>query len=251
MNNKKNSVPALECAMQILAALAEGPADSSSLGLARQLEISQSTCYRILKTLQAADWITPDEQGGYRFSLGLLPFVKPLMGIERVVAALGPVMRELSRTTGLTVKCSVRQGLEQVTIARVESSQPLAVSSPVGSRFPVVLGASGACLLARLEPVALDALIRHADQQKLWDRESAEELRQRIASCLRDGYCENIGHHPQGIDTISAPLPVGGESYALTLIGLRGDFAGSRRAARRLALQNAVASSARKLEHTP
>ncbi len=235
--------------MRILTALSEYPGDSSSLGLARQLDISQSTCYRILKTLQAADWITPDGQGGYRFSLGLLPYVKPLMGLERVVDALTPVMKELSRSTGLTVKCSVRQGLEQVTIARVESSQPMAVSSPVGARFPVVLGASGACLLSRLNPAALEVLIRHADQHALWSGESANELRHRIESCRRSGLCENIGRHPQGIDTISAPLHLGGESYALTLIGLRGDFAGGRRAACRLALQKAVASSARKLEH--
>ena len=247
----KNTVPALEYAVQILKALADHPEDSSSLGLARQLGISQSTCYRILKTLQVADWITPDAQGGYRFSLGLLPFVKPLMGLERAVDGLAPFMKELSRATGLTVKCSVRQGLEQVTIARVESTKPLAVSSPVGARFPVVLGASGACLLSKLAPAALGTLIRHADQQALWGHESADDLRARLAACRRDGLSENIGRHPQGIDTISAPLTLAGEVYALTLVGLRGDFAGGKRATLRRALRAAVKAAARKLDDAP
>ena len=248
MNNKSNSVPALEGAIRILAALAEGSGDATSLGLARRLNLSQSTCYRILKTLEAADWIRADERGGYRFSLGLLPFVKPLAGLERTVSALDPLLRGLARETGLTAKCSIRQGAEQVTLTRIESPRPLAVSSPVGVRYPVVLGASGACLLSRVPPADLLALMRHADQHKLWGHERPGDLRERIAACRRDGLCENIGSHPQGIDALSAPLLTGGEAYALTLVGLRGDFSGRRRMALRRALLSAAKAAARLVE---
>ena len=112
----------------------------------------------------------------------------------------------------------------------------------------MVLGASGASLLCRLSPAELAVLIRHADQQGLWGHESADDLRARIAACRRDGLCENIGEHPQGIDTLSAPLPLGGEVYALTLVGLRGDFAGRQRAVLRRALRTAVKAAARKLD---
>lgn len=240
MNNKSNNVPALEGAIRILAALAEDPGDATSLGLARRLKLSQSTCYRILKTLEEADWIRPDEGGGYRFSLGLLPYVKPLVGIERTVSTLEPVLRELARETGLTAKCSIRQGAEQVTLTRIESPRPLAVSSPVGARYPVVLGASGACLLSRHDARALSLLVCQADREQLWGHETEDDLRRRLVACHRDGLCENIGRHPQGIDTLSAPLYVEGDVYALTLVGLRGDFEPRRRNVLRRALLDAV-----------
>jgi len=97
-------VPSLDRAIRIMQALAEG-GPSSSLGLSRQLGISQSSCYRILQTLEDADWIRPGN-GGYVFSRGLLPFLKPLMHIENVIAAVRADMDTLARTTGLSAKLS-------------------------------------------------------------------------------------------------------------------------------------------------
>ena len=233
-----NTIPSLARAIRVMNALAEG-GEFSSLGLAKRLGISQSTCYRILQTLEDADWIRA-ENGGYAFSRGLLPFVKPLMDVENLVTALRPDMESLAQSTGLTVKLSRRQGAEQVTIARVQSPRPIALSSTVGARFPVVLGASGACLLSVLDDDAVDRLVEDADERQRWEHESADELRQRIAACRARGICENIGNHPQGIDTISALLTCRLGAFALTLVGLRGDFKGSRRTdCRRLLLETA------------
>lgn len=247
MKRSRHAVPALESAIRLLEVLARRPEDPSSRQLARQIGISQSMCYRILKTLEAADWIAP-EQDGYRFSLGLRPYVKPLLGLERLLETFQPAWRELARATGLTVKCSMRQGADQVTVARFESPRPLAVSSPVGARYPVVLGASGACLLSRHDARALSALVNQADRERWWGHETEDDLRRRLVACHRDGLCENIGRHPQGIDTLSAPLFMDGEVYALTLVGLRGDFEPRRRNVLRRALLDAVQAAARKME---
>lgn len=222
-----HSVPSLSRAIRIMNAIAEGGA-TSSLGLSRRLGISQSTCYRILQTLESADWIRP-EQNGYVFSRGLLPFLEPLMGLERAVEALRADLQSLSRTTGLSVKLSQRQGVEQVTVGRAESPRPIAPTSSVGARFPVVLGASGACLLSFLEDDAVDRILRDADERSLWEHDSVDELRRRIAACRAEGICENIGSHPQGIDTMSSPLETAAGPLALTLVGLRGDFDGENR----------------------
>lgn len=242
-----NTVPALERAIRLMQALANG-GESTSLGLARQLGISQSSCYRILQTLVAADWIQPDAADGYVFSHGLLPFVKSLVGHERIAAALQPDLAELAQATGLSVKLSRCQGTEQITLARAESPRPMGVTSPVGARYPVVLGASGACLLSALSAAAIARQIAYADHANLWGHESATELRARLATCRRAGYCHNFGSHPQGIDTLSVPLITAHEGYALTLVGLRGDFAGARLVNYRRRLVHAAAAARVKLE---
>jgi DNA-binding IclR family transcriptional regulator len=231
--HKKNTTliaPSVKRAVQLMQALAEG-GEHTSLGLSRKLRISQSSCYRILKTLEQADWIRMDGQKRYVFSRGLRPFVMPLLEEERLLARVQAVLDRLAAELELSVKCSVREGPDQVTLARAESPRPLAVSSPVGARFPVVTGASGACLLYPLKPTALHEIVEDARKRERWGYENEALLKKRLARLRRTGMCENIGMHPQGIDSISVPLSLANEHYALTLIGLRGDFDEPRRRA--------------------
>lgn len=242
-----NTVPSLERAMLVMHALAAG-GETTSLGLSRRLGISQSSCYRILRTLEAGDWIRTDARGEYIFAVGLMPFVQPLLGIQRAIACLRPAMEELSRTAGVTVKLSAREGVEQVTVTRVEAQRHLSVTSPVGTRSPVVLGASGACLLVALDEAAVSQQIAYADRESLWEHESADMLRGRMEACRKNGVCDNIGVHPQGIDTLSAPLVSASRPLALTMVGLRGDFDGARLSMSRRLLLAAVSKARPKLE---
>ncbi len=223
----RHHIPALTRTAQVLHALAgrEGPATSS--GLARETGMSQSSCYRILQTLEGLHWIRSDGEGGYDLDEGLLDIVRPLLGPERLAEAARPHMRTLVDATALTAKLSLRRGGQQVTIARIESPRPLSVTGRVGSRFPVVLGASGAALLSLLDDDAVERIIEAtpADQ---WLNDSPAILRRHIAECRRKGVCSNIGHHPQGIDTVAAAFKSDVGEAVITLVGLRGDFEGKR-----------------------
>jgi DNA-binding IclR family transcriptional regulator len=246
-----HAVPALEKAIRILGILATDGGAGGSTAIAQRLGISQSTCYRTLQTLEAADWIRLTDDGRYVFSLGMLPFVRPLQGLDRVITVLRPTMERLAETTGLSAKLSARQGFDQVTLARVESSRPLGVTSRVGARFPVIVGASGACLLCGLADAEVDRVIDQADRSKLWDHDDADTLRRRIAACRRDGVCDNLGTHPQGIDTFSAPIASTQAQLALTLIGLRGDLDGALGATARNLLRTAARAATALLEAAP
>ncbi len=245
-----NTIPSIHRVVKVMQSLAAG-GETTSLGLARRLGISQSSCYRILRTLEAANWICREAGGQYVFASGLMPFVKPLVGIERAVDCLRSDMESLSLKAGLTVKLSVREGVEQVTVARVECHRPLSATSPIGTRFPVVLGASGACLLSGVDRASLAQLIEHADKQRLWGHDSKDLLLARLKCCRKSGHCENIGSHPQGIDTVSAPLATSSRTMALTLVGLRGDFDGKRLSQCRRLLLATVAAVKPKLKALP
>jgi DNA-binding IclR family transcriptional regulator len=134
-------------------------------------------------------------------------------------------LRVLVEQTGLTANLSVREGEDQVTLARAESDQPYALSAPVGSRYPVVLGASGACLLSALPARQVREMIDQAPK-KAWRIEKPKHLRDMIKQVQQQGSCQNIGIHPQGIETISAPVRSEAEGVvaAVTLVGLRGEL---------------------------
>ncbi len=240
-----NRIPAIERMAGVLRALAHRRDNATSVGLARETGISQSSCYRILQTLEDLHWIRPVGESGYELDEGLLDIVRPLLGPEHLAEAARPILRKLAGDTGLTAKLSLRRGNEQVTIARIESPRPLAVTGRVGSRYPVVLGASGAALLSLMNDDAIERIIAATPDDE-WFNESPVILRRHIEACRCKGGCANIGHHPQGIDTVAAPFMSAFGEAALTLVGLRGDFEGTRLALCTRAVKGAARAMAAK-----
>lgn len=227
-NTSPHSIPALTKTAAVLQALASGTASNSSSGLARHLNISQSSCYRILQTLTEMDWIQSDGDGGYEISRGLLDLVRPLLGTQKLADIAMPSLQRLVQITNLTAKLSVLRGSEQVTVARVESTRPLSLTAHVGSHFPAVLGASGATLLSFLDDRKVAAIIAASFSEE-WAEEDAADLYRRRADCQRDRVCFNLKDHPQGINTVSVPIEVPYGPASVTLIGLPGDFDGEHR----------------------
>ncbi len=218
-------IPVLAKAVRLLRALAEGAGAGSMNSLARRLDIAPATCFRILRTLQNADWIRPREGGGFELSLGLLPLVEPLVGVHRLADALCEPLAQLARETELSVKLSIRQAHAQLVIHRAESPRRFAVTGRIGARFSVLTGSSGAALLVDRGDEHIRSMIDAADDS-VWREQPAAEVWRRIRQCRRTGLCSSIGVHPQGIDTISAPLrgAKGGVLAAVTVMGLRGDL---------------------------
>ncbi|MEO0531126.1 MAG: IclR family transcriptional regulator C-terminal domain-containing protein, partial [Planctomycetota bacterium] len=199
----------------------------------------QATCYRILKTLERADWIRRNEDDGYDLSAGLLPIAKRLVDVERSARAVQPLLQQLAEDHSLTAKLSLRLGIEQTTLAVAQPRQAFNVAAPVGSRYPVVWGASGAALLSQLTDEQIDELIESVPASD-WGHEQAQDLWERIQRVRKKGVCDNIGLHPKGIDTIAAPIASWAAPCAITLIGLRGDITTSRLSKLRAALVDAA-----------
>ncbi|MDQ8181598.1 IclR family transcriptional regulator [Pelagicoccus sp. SDUM812005] len=220
--NKPN-VPAVENAIRILHEIAEKSGETTSSALARRLGASQPTTYRILKTLESADWIRADESGGYRLSIGMLPLLTHLDDFTRYRRIAQPILDGLSRSLELTVKFSLRQGLEQIIVATSHPRKPFSVSVPLGGRFPIVWGSPGACLLAGLSKKEIDLLIERIPEDS-WKHETPKALKKRLQELHKTGSCKSIGEHYLSIDTVSVKLDTDSTPSALTLVALRGEL---------------------------
>lgn len=225
MNKQPNQIPALKRAATVLSVLGKGAVPPTSAALARATGLSQSSCYRTLKTLESLGWIRQGMAGRFELGEDLLKIVRPLMKPDQLAAAAHPHLEALVQQTELTAKLSLRRGKEQLTLARVESPRPTAVSVRVHVSRAVVLGASGGALLSGLDDDAIEEMIRGASAAA-WEGNTPDGVRQRVADCRTFGYCKNIGMHPQGIDGIAAPISTAIGDAAVTLVGLRGDLDG-------------------------
>jgi DNA-binding IclR family transcriptional regulator len=217
-----SQVPAVQKAVAILRLIAEGRASTSSTALARRLNASQSTCYRILKTLEAEGLIQPHE-GGYKLATGLLPLVRPLTDLRQIVEQAQPILDALADRTDMTAKLCVRQNSDQVAIAVAQPLVPLGILAPVGVSYSVVRAAAGAVLLAGEKDEEIEQIIRQMPENA-WQFETPDDLWARIRQCRETGIIENIGTHPRGIDAIACPVETRLGRVALTLICPRGEL---------------------------
>lgn len=225
----KNTIPAVDSATRLVEVLSLDAGAHTVTELAERLDISVTTCFRILHTLENADWIYRSPQGGYHLSAGLIRLLTPVYRYQLLVGSLKPHLAALSEATQRSVKISVRQGDEAVTIHRVEFPHPYSLTSRVGARFALPYGSSGTALLLDFSDKELDALLKRAPA-KVWQHQAREDFFRRLEECRSLGHCRDFGGFHPSIYTLSAPVRNAARRVecSVTLLGLHEDFMDER-----------------------
>ncbi len=133
-----------------------------SLGeVAVELGMSKSTAHRLLVTLRRRGFVRllPD---GHNYTIGIKSFEVGATFINQT--SLRSVsfheMETLSEITQETIHLVTLEGMEIVYIEKINSPRPYSLDTRVGSRSPAHCTAAGKAILAFLEPVALDRLLK-------------------------------------------------------------------------------------------
>jgi len=220
-----HAVPVLRKAIRLLEAIAEGHKDTTTKSLAATLKIAPSTCYRIIQTYLAAGWLRQGARGSFELSFGLVQLLQPLLRHELLVESVREPLGHLARSTGLSVKLSIRQGDGAITLFVVNSPKDTAITSRVGSFFSLALGSSGAIFLAPLSDQEVKRVLDAAPAD-VWRCQQRAAVLQRIREARRLGYCFDNGSYQKHIHTVSAPLHDSKRQVigVITLLGLPTDF---------------------------
>lgn len=219
-----HTIPAVEKTVAIVTRLGERVDGMTQAELAAELDVTPSSCYRILQTLLAAAWVRKDGGNRYLLAPALLRLTRRLQDPLLRFRPLQAVLDELAQASGLSCKLSIREGDRQRALLRAESPRPLAVSGRIGLVFPLAEGSVGAALLAQASPEEA-ARFGRACGEELGAPEAEALLRDGIAAIRRSGSCFNRGQNRWKIDALSAPVTEAGEVVAaLTLLGYDEDF---------------------------
>jgi DNA-binding IclR family transcriptional regulator len=227
-----HTVPVLHKAFRVFEAVARSSGDCTTKSLAHSLGIAQSTCYRILQSYVAAGWLRARESGTFELSFGLVPLLRPLLRHEVLIETVKEPMTQLAKTTGLTVKLTIRQGNDAVTIFSAQSPRPHAISSRVGATVSIAIGSSGAAFMGHLADTDVERVLNTAPQEA-WNFQKRDAVLKRVREGRKQGHFVDGGSYQPNIHTISAPIfshgrePIG----VITLIGFPQDFAGAAKAA--------------------
>lgn len=129
--------------------------------LARALELPKSSVQRSLRTLHTAGWIRPAGGGITRWAVTTkaLYVGRHATGELSLRDVAVPVMEDLRRRSEETVHLTIPEGGRVVLIERLETSQPVRITLPLGTVLPLHASANGKAVLAAGGPEAVDRLL--------------------------------------------------------------------------------------------
>jgi IclR family acetate operon transcriptional repressor len=209
-------------ALAVLRALRLAEGELGVAEIARSVGLPASTVHRILRTLVVAGYVVQNA-ASERYHLGREAY---LLG-RAVADSLGfdaalPLLEELAADTGESVNLVVRDRSEGLVVLRIESSQPLRFTQPVGTRIPLHCTSSGKVLLAYTDDPegdvrSLGTLERFTPATIT----SPERLLAELIAIRRRNYSVNRAERIPGVCGVAAPV-LGADGTAIAALAVQG-----------------------------
>jgi len=175
------SAPAAACAAEVLHALRTSDGPVTLAQLERQLPRSKSLIFRVLRELEAREFVMRDHAGGFRLGIEAFEMATAYLGQWAFADVVRQTLRQLADETGDTVNLGVLRDAEVLYLMKVPGASSYVTVSRVGGRVPANCVAIGKALLAELSDTAIAARLRDplpqmTDQSVQTLRDLMEEL---------------------------------------------------------------------------
>src|SRR5512139_512725 len=203
------SAQSVQKAFKILQAISE---TSNGLGisdLSKKLKIGKSTVHGITMALEEMSVLIRDPfYKRYTVGYGLLELCRTAYGkIELKEIARKP-MEKLMEKVGETVFLGVLNGDHVTILDMVESRNEMKITSPPGTRLPLLTGATGRALLSQIERekskemIQKKGLVRYTSKTVIDQRQFLRD----VEKVKEQGFAVDDEEYIPGVRAIAAPL---------------------------------------------
>lgn len=199
----------LDKALGVLELFSEQRPEWTVTDVSRTLQIPFATTHRIMRSLEAHDFIQRGTSRRYRLAEGAVRLGRRAESALDLTARLAPALQRLWRDTDETSMIADldERRLQARCIDRIEGNYHLRLSHDVGSLFPLHASAAGKALLAHLgddifNHVTASSLAR-CTERTLTD---VERLRDDLAGVRERGYAFDNGELLEGAWGMAAPV---------------------------------------------
>jgi len=201
--------PIIAKAFQILELIAKKDKRMTLSDLSRELGINKSTVHGIAHALERAGAIVRDNTTR-RYALGMTLFELAKAGSVRIDLKdiAHPIMEDLMKSTLQSVFLGIRSGEHVSIIDIVESTQALKITSPIGTRVPLLAGAIGKAFLASMEESQAISLIRVLGLRRFTEKsitDSGLYMKQVAEACV-SGYGLDDEEYIQGVRAVASVI---------------------------------------------
>ncbi|MCJ7747198.1 MAG: IclR family transcriptional regulator [Desulfobacterales bacterium] len=203
------SAPSVKKAFKILYAITEASNGLGISDLSKKLKIGKSTVHGITSALEEMGVLVRDPlYKTYTLGYSLIELCRTAyMKIELKDLARKP-MEKLMEKVGETIFLGVLNGDHVTIVDTVESRNEMKITSPPGTRLPLLAGATGRVLLSQIEKekakeiIQKKGLVRYTSKTVTDQRQFLRE----IEKAKKQGYAVDDEEYISGVRAVAAPL---------------------------------------------
>ena len=203
------SAPSVKKAFKILHTVADSPNGLGVSELAKGLKIGKSTVHGITSALEEMGILVRDPvHKKYNVGYTLLELRKKAYAKMELRDVARIPMEKLMEKVGETVFLGVLNGDHVTIVDTVESRNEMKITSPPGTRLPLLAGATGRVLLSQIEKgktkeiIQKKGLVRYTSKTVTDDRQFLRE----IEKAKKQGYAVDDEEYIAGVRAVAAPL---------------------------------------------
>jgi len=203
------SAPSVKKAFKILNAISDASNGLGISDLSKQLKIGKSTVHGITSALEEMGVLVRDPlHKKYDLGYTLLELKKKAYGKMELRDAARIPMEKLMEEIGETVFLGVLNGDHVTILDMVESHHEMKITSPPGTRLPIIAGATGKVFLSQFEEKKAKEVIQKMGLVRFTSKSIIDRRRffKEIKETKKKGYAIDDEEYMLGVKAIAAPL---------------------------------------------
>jgi DNA-binding IclR family transcriptional regulator len=207
--SKRYNIRVLDRAFRVLDHLSDG-VPRTLTGLSKELDISSSTVFRLLATLESHNYVAKDDNSGeYRLGLACLELARAYYEANDIRKNAAPFLEGLRDATSETVHLGILDEMDVVYLEKLPGLHAIGLmSSRVGGRAPAYCTGLGKALLSHINLEEIKAFYRQHGLQSFTERTivDLDRLGEHLAKVKERGYALDQGEHEGEVRCVAAPI---------------------------------------------
>ena len=205
---KKYWVPALEKANDIIQLIAEHPEQLKLTDLCKRLEISKSSMFSLLQTMEALNWITRNSYDA--FTLGMHYGLMGNFYFQQydLIDAFRREAPSYMRMVNESIQLARLEGADTFYLAKESAPSPVQMVSGPGTRMPAYATGLGKMLLSGLSDEQIELLYPNDSLISLtpFTIRTRQDLINQLPAIRQQGSALDLQEGVMGFNCIAAPI---------------------------------------------
>lgn len=202
-------VPGLHRGLRVLEILGAAENPMSLSDIARAMELSRSSAFRLVYTLRQMEFIREAEQAN-TFTLGarVLNLGFAYLNQQPITAIARPILAELRDETGVSTHLSVLEGDDVLYLVSHQARSGYVSNMRTGTRTQAYASAIGWCLLGNKDDAFLQAFANAQNWHRFTEHTPMDvaSLAARVAQARAAGFVVSRGYREPGGSSVAVPV---------------------------------------------
>lgn len=200
-------IPNLRNACRVLKHLSEVDEYSSIADITRELSIPRTTVLRIVRTLEAENFLC-EVDGGWKLGGALAALSVRASGNQDLREAARPFLKQLVDTTNETSHLAVWDDGRALIAAVANCSHPLSAASSEGTRAYLHTSGTGKILLAYEVGGPLEKMWKKEDRVRRTSQSltTLKGMKRELSLVRQQGYALDNEEYHEGVRCLAAPV---------------------------------------------